>query len=164
MRTALAIAALLVVGTACDASTTTVAPTPAPTVTVTATATEVVTEEPTDAPGRDACDDLVGGESLAFVFVTEPAPGTQVSSPFEFAGCSNTFEAAYEWRLLDRDGRILAQGFGNATCGTGCVGTFRQSVTFTVTDRQVGTLQVFTTSAEDGSERDVNALPLVLEP
>lgn len=137
--------------------------------TVTATETETVTEGPTDGPtdivaSGDSCSDLVGGESLAFVFVTAPAIGTQVSSPFTVAGCANAFEAAYSWELLDRDGAVLVEGFGTASCGTGCVGTFSFDVSYTVPERQVGTLRVFTVSAMDGSDDDVNAIPLVLEP
>ncbi len=164
MRALLFSSAVLLLATACDSSTT-VEPTPSPTVTVTATATETVTAEPTEPDAvADPCATLVDGDSLAFVFVTAPVPGATVSSGFTFSGCSNAFEAAHQWRLLDRDGRELASGFGSATCGTGCVGTFQQTVEFTVGSRQVGRLEVFTTSAQDGSVQDLNAIPLVLEP
>ncbi len=161
MRKSLVVLALALAATACDSgSTTTGEPTPAPTVTV--TATETVTEAPVEL--LDPCDALVGGDAMAFVFVTSPPPGTMVSSGFSFSGCSNTFEAAYVWELLAADNTQLASGFGTATCGTGCVGTLSQPVTFTVSTQQVGTLRVFTESAEDGSEQDLNSIPLVLMP
>ncbi len=148
---------------ACESTPT--APEPAPTVTVTATETETAAPaEPTAAPAADACDDLQGGEQLAFILVTEPAVGTAVSSGFTFGGCSNVFEAAYQWELRAADGTVLAEGFGAATCGTGCVGTFSAQVPFQVQQAQVGELEVWAASAQDGSKEHVNLLPLLLQP
>lgn len=163
-RTLAVVVATLALGAACDSSDPSAAPEPAPTVTVTETVTPSPSQpQATDAP-VDPCAALVGGEGLAFVFVTSPAPGTMVQSGFTFSGCSNTFEATHQWRLKDRDGAVLANGFGTATCGTGCVGTFQQEVTYQVSQTQVGTLEVFTSSAEDGSDQDMNSIPLVLQP
>lgn len=148
---------------ACDTAPAPTTPSPAPTVTT--TVTEYVTEDPTTPPTtQDACAALEDGESMAFVFVTWPTSGTTVQSGFTVTGCANTFEAAYSWRLKDGSGAILASGFGTATCGTGCVGTFTQPVSYTVSETQVGTLEVYTASAEDGSDQHLNAIPLVLEP
>jgi hypothetical protein len=137
---------------------------PAPTVTVT------VTEEapsPSDdtSPGTvlDVCNQD-GLDGFAFIFVTSPTPGAPLSDGATVEGCSNTFEAGYVYELLDRDGAVLDEGFGAATCGSGCVGTFSFPVSFTVAEAQVGTLRVFAESAEDGSEVDVNAIPVMLEP
>lgn len=121
---------------------------------------------PPEQTASSTCDDVAaaGGESLAFVFVEEPVPGAEVSPGFEVSGCSNSFEATYEWELLARDGGELASGFGTASCGTGCVGTFSFDVDYTVGEMQVGTLRVFTSSAEDGSVQDLNSIPLRLTP
>jgi hypothetical protein len=161
-----AIAALGIVAAGCTADPVSTSPEPGPTVTVTETVTDRVTLAPTEpaAATIDPCEVLVGGEALAFVFVTSPTPGTMVSSGFAFTGCSNEFEAAHQWELLDGNDALLANGFGMATCGTGCVGTFTQTVNFSVASAQVGTLRVFTTSAQDGSAIDLNSIPLVLQP
>lgn len=158
------VAALALTAAACDTGTSTADPEPAPTVTVTVTETPDPGPTATPVATGDPCDDLVGGETLAFVFVTSPAPGTMVSDGFSFSGCANAFEATYGWRLEDANGAVLANGFGTASCGTGCVGTFTTPVAFTVSQVQVGALVVFTSSAEDGSEQDVNVIPLVLQP
>lgn len=145
---------------------------PGPTMTV--TATETATDAPEPLPAETVtlepvasgpCDDLeTTGSGLAFVVVEGPIAGAAVSSPFDVSGCANAFEAAYQWRLLDRAGATLNEGFGTASCGTGCVGRFEESVDFEVTEVQVGSLQVFTISAEDGSEQDLNAIPVILTP
>lgn len=142
--------------------------------TMTVTATETATDQPEPLPAEtvtlepetsSVCDDLATtGSGLAFVVVEQPLAGASVQSPFQVSGCSNAFEAAHEWRLLDRTGATIAEGFGTASCGTGCVGTFDQEVDFDVEAVQVGLLQVFTTSAEDGSEQDLNSIPVLLTP
>ncbi|MDX1620439.1 MAG: Gmad2 immunoglobulin-like domain-containing protein [Nitriliruptorales bacterium] len=137
-------------------------PTPTPTETAT------VTEEAAPSPVEEAsvCDEVkgAGGESLAFVFVEQPVPGTEVTSGFEVTGCANAFEATYEWELLDKEGAELAAGFGTASCGTGCVGDLSFTVEYTAAEMQVGSLRVFTRSARDGSVQDLNAIPLRLAP
>lgn len=145
---------------------------PAPTMTVTATETETDAPEPLPAETvtlepvtAGNCDDLkTTGSGLAFVVVEQPRPGDAVTSPFDVTGCSNAFEAAYAWRLVDRGGAVLDEGFGSASCGTGCVGDLGFEVTFDVDEVQVASLEVFTQSAEDGSEQDLNVIPVVLTP
>lgn len=143
----------------------TVTPTTAePTPTDTPSPTETAASDP--IPQTSVCAEVkeAGGESLAFVFVEQPLPGADVTSGFEVVGCSNSFEATFEWELLDAEGSELASSFGTASCGTGCVGDFSFTVDYTVAELQVGTLRVFTRSAEDGSIQDLNAIPLRLQP
>ncbi|HEX2027831.1 MAG TPA: Gmad2 immunoglobulin-like domain-containing protein [Nitriliruptorales bacterium] len=144
--------------------------TPAPTVTVTVPVTKP-SPEATDDGGAAAgpCADLGPGSTitdLAVLFVTAPTVGAEVSSGFAVAGCTNAFEATFQWELVDRDGAVLAGGNGTATCGSGCLGTFEFTVDYTVERPILGTLKVFTLSAEDASAdpQDLNALPLRLQP
>jgi hypothetical protein len=166
-----AIAALTACGGAADDE----GATPAPTVTVTVTETATPapaedpspTAEPSPAPtgvsGEDPC--AAGGlEGHAFIFVTSPAPGAELASGDTVEGCSNTFEATYQYELLDRDGTVLDEGFGTASCGSGCVGEFDFTLDFSVDEETVGTLRVFAESARDGSEELVNAIPVRLAP
>lgn len=149
-------------------------PVPAETITVTETVTAAAptpteddTSEPAEQPtgnDTDTCDELRGGEQLGFIFVTSPTPGQTVGRRFTVEGCSNSYEATYVYELVDRDGRVLDDGFGTASCGTGCVGDFSFTVKADVDERQVLTLRVFSESAEDGSEQDVNSIPVVIEP
>lgn len=171
MRTPLVVAAAAVALAACGGGANEPAA-PAPTVTVTETVTAAPSPDPTPATGTgaasngDVCADVAasGGESLAFLFVTTPTIGSAVTPGFEVTGCSNSFEASFQWELLDGEGAELTSDFGTASCGTGCVGDFSFTVDYVVDELQVGTLRVFSTSPKDGTEQDLNVLPLRLEP
>lgn len=160
-RIAIGIVALALVGAACtDAE----PGQPAETITVTETVTETVT--PTDSaptPAGDSCETLSNGEELAFIFVTSPAPGAEISGDtIAVEGCSNTFEAAYQWELSDRDGNVVVDGNGSASCGTGCVGTFSFDITHGLSGRQVAYIHVFDLSAEDGSRELETVIPVIV--
>lgn len=154
-------------------------PAPQPTVTVTVTetatpaATETVTAEPTqpggeqtaDGQGSDGAEGVCQQSGLAeqgFIFVTTPRPGEPVASPFTVEGCSNTFEANVQWRLVTRDGATISEGNTTATCGTGCVGDFSFEVAFPDGQSGIAFLEAFETSPQDGSEQLLNSIPLVL--
>lgn len=133
----------------------------APIVTVTKTVVPPATAVPGGVAARACTPDLTG---FSFIFVTSPAPGARVKSPLVGEGCANVFEGNVEWRLRSDQGATIAEGFTTATCGTGCVGDFRFEVAFSTSERQIATLEVFSTSAEDGSIEHLNAVPLLLEP
>ena len=110
-----------------------------------------------------ACDAALPDAALVLVF--EPASGAEVSRGFEASGCSRTFEGTVTWRLLDRSGQTLAQGFtmGGAVDGPG---SFSFTVQYESAERQFGHLEVFEEDVSGGEgfppPRDV--VPLVLEP
>lgn len=91
-------------------------------------------------------------------------PGDAVSSLVTIAGFANTFEANVIIRIVDANGEVLKETFTTATCGSGCWGDFSENVAFDVTEEQEGRIVVLTYSAEDGSERDVISIPVLLMP
>ena len=116
----------------------------------------VVLEEPV---GRD--DYL---DQLPAVFVDRPAWGGVLANPARIRGMANVFEATFHVRLLDGDGRSLADGTVNATCGTGCWGTFDEFLPYSVPRAGWGTLQVYVLSAQDGSVENLTEYPVWLTP
>jgi immunoglobulin-like protein involved in spore germination/sporulation and spore germination protein len=86
------------------------------------------------------------------ILVEYPAVGDAISSPSQLRGTANTFEATFEYELRDSAGDKLVGTFVTATCGTGCRGTFDETLTFTPGGQTTGTLVVFERSAEDGSK------------
>jgi hypothetical protein len=94
------------------------------------------------------------------ILVEHPAVGDVVSSPFRLQGTANTFEANFEYELLDSAGRKLAGTFVTATCGTGCRGTFDETVTFDRGGASSGSLVVLERSAEDGSRINEVKIPI----
>lgn len=91
------------------------------------------------------------------VLVESPLPFEEVSSPITAVGTANTFEANFQYELLDADGDIVDENFVTATSGTGTRGTFE----FTTAEfDDVATLVVFESSAEDGSRIHEVEIPL----
>ncbi len=109
----------------------------------------------------------VGGESYTRADFEEQTPSVLVESPLAFeqvttpltaSGTANTFEANFQYELLDAEGNVIDENFVTATSGTGTRGTF-EFTTAAVDD--VATLVVFETSAEDGSRIREVKIPLV---
>jgi germination protein M len=91
------------------------------------------------------------------VLVESPLPFEEVTSPITAVGTANTFEANFQYELLDADGEIVDENFVTATSGTGTRGTFE----FTTADfDDVAALVVFESSAEDGSRIHEVEIPL----
>ncbi len=174
------VAAVALVGAACngdDATPTpagTQTPTPTPivtqtppptegTATSTPTPTPVVTETPAPA---DACADLhPDAVEASFVFVASVASGDELPSGATVEGCSRTFESNVTWSLVDRDGNTLAEGF---TMGGGVDGhaTYEFDVEYEVDEAQIGHLVVEAPdpSGGEGFPPVTNRIPVVLVP
>jgi len=101
----------------------------------------------------------------AFVIATEPEAGERVASGFEVEGCSRTFESNVNWKLLGRDGSVLASG-NTQGGGVDGPGTFSFTVPFSVEEAQIGHLEVFEedVSGGEGFPPGRTVLPLVLKP
>ena len=104
-----------------------------------------------DAVGRAdesfACDDSL--PEAALVVVTSPASGEEVASGFAVTGCSRTFESNVQWRLLARDGEVLASGHA---MGGGVDGPapFAFTVDYQASERQLAHLEVFEEDVSGG--------------
>lgn len=109
--------------------------------------------EPDPAAMDDPCAPHAGREAEAFIDVVSPVNGQQVDGPVELVGCSNVYEANVLYRVLDAAGDVVVEGFTTATCGSGCVGEFREQIHLDAVGEL--TLEVFWEDAADGSERDV---------
>jgi hypothetical protein len=95
------------------------------------------------------------------ILLESPAPGATVSSPLRITGTGNTFEATYQWEVLDADGGTVAAGFDTATSGTGTRGTFDTEIDLGDATGAI-TLRLFEASAKDGSEINEVTIPLTV--
>jgi hypothetical protein len=109
--------------------------------------------------GRAAFQDLLGA-----ILVESPIIGAKVSSPVTVSGTANVFEATVSLRILDENGNEIARTFTTATCGTGCRGDYSVSVPFNLDRQQRGTVEVFESSAKDGSPINEVDIPVILMP
>jgi hypothetical protein len=108
---------------------------------------------------RQSLEDL-----LPPIVVEAPLIGQRVSSPVTIAGTATVFEATVSIRILDANGKELANTFTTATCGTGCRGDYSVAVSYSVGHEQQGTIEVFESSAQDGSAINVQSIPVTLTP
>jgi hypothetical protein len=118
---------------------------------------------PTGEPfGRADFADL-----LPRIIVLTPAIGQHVTSPITISGTADVKEATVSVRLLDGAGKEIATKFTTATCGTGCRGDYSVNLSYTVPKKQpctdqLGRLQVYEVSGEDGSRISVVDVPLTI--
>ncbi len=91
-----------------------------------------------------------------------PIIGQRVSSPIVVSGTADVFEATVSLRVLDKSGTEIARTFTQATCGTGCRGDYSVSVSYRIDHEQPGTVEVFESSAKDGSAVNVVRIPVTL--
>ena len=101
---------------------------------------------------------------LPSIFVDRPAFGAAAGNPVRVTGNANTFEATFRIAILDGSGRSIADEQAMATCGSGCRGTFDQTVRYDVGKAQWGVLRVYYGSAKDGSPQDIRDYPVWLTP
>jgi Immunoglobulin-like domain of bacterial spore germination len=95
------------------------------------------------------------------ILVEGPLPFAAVTSPLRAWGTANTFEATFEYELLDPAGKVLSKNFVTATSGSGTRGTYDFTVPFEAPDG-LGKLVVFERSAADGSRLHQVEIPLSL--
>ena len=98
------------------------------------------------------------------IVVRTPWAQDEIVSPVTVSGTADVFEATVSIRVLDEHGQELASGFATATCGSGCRGRYSTELFFFVDRRQPGTVEVFESSAEDGSQLFLVSIPVVLVP
>jgi hypothetical protein len=126
---------------------------------------EVASPTPDPELVDDPCRDHEDRDDEAFISVVSPVGDQHVSDDtVELIGCSNVFEANVQWSLYDGDGRELETGFTTATCGSGCVGEFRDEVSLEAfADEPYAELHVYSEDASGEEDRQhLTAIPLVL--
>jgi hypothetical protein len=98
------------------------------------------------------------------ILIDTPAPGGTLPSPGRVTGTADVFEAQLRLQVLDGRRNVLIDVPVQATCGTGCRGTFDVTVRYTIPAVGWGTLRVFDLSAKDGTPADVSEYPVWLTP
>lgn len=94
------------------------------------------------------------------IWVTSPAPGEVIKSPFVLKGTARVFEAMVAYRVKDASGNVLAKGFTMASEGAPGRGDFEASVDFKPAGPGKGHIEVFWSSPKDGSDLDTVVVPV----
>lgn len=97
------------------------------------------------------------------IFVETPASGGLLGNPARIVGETNVFEAVFQAAILDAGGTIVAASRVDASCGTGCWGTFDVTIQYNA-PAQWGTLRVWDVSPRDGTPAHVRDHRVWLSP
>lgn len=99
--------------------------------------------------------------NIVNIIVTQPRPNTDVGLPLTISGEARVFENSVNIRLRNASGTELVEVVTTATAtSTGQYGAFTASVTYPAPGTQTGTVEVFTLSAQDGSEIEKVIIPI----
>jgi hypothetical protein len=101
---------------------------------------------------------------LPAIVVASPVIGGRITSPVTVSGTADVFEAVVSIRILNSAGKEIARTFTMAACGTGCRGDYSVAVSYSVTSIQHGTVEVYESSAKNGSPINVQRIPVLLGP
>jgi len=97
------------------------------------------------------------------LLVVSPEPKSTVTSPLMVTGFGRTFEQTFGWRIKDSAGTVVASGFDMTDAASmGQFGPFSFEVFLPALASQSFTLQVFESSAKDGSDQSVVTVALNL--
>jgi len=96
------------------------------------------------------------------IIVENPNPGDEIGLPLRISGRARVFENQFVYRLKDGDGSVLSQGSIYAhSPDVGLYGPFEADVNYPEPKGTAGELEVFDSSAKDGSEIDKVVIPVV---
>ena len=91
-----------------------------------------------------------------------PLTNATLTSPVTISGEASVFEGNVQWRISDRSGRVLAEGFTTASVGAPGRGTFSVLATYTVTTATIAFVEVFSRSPKDGTVEEIVRIPVTL--
>jgi Immunoglobulin-like domain of bacterial spore germination/Sporulation and spore germination len=100
-------------------------------------------------------------DETPIILVESPLPYETAGNPIRATGTANTFEATFQYDVVDPDGNVVDTQFVTATSGSGTRGTFDFTTKpFTVSHPGLGALVVYELSAKDGSRIHETKIPL----
>jgi len=94
--------------------------------------------------------------------VTAPRAHAEVGESFELRGTARTFENAVSYRVVGDDGRKIGEGYMTAVGEMGSFSPYSTTVTVTRGYRGAARLEVYQSSAKDGSEIDKVIVPIII--
>ena len=103
-------------------------------------------------------------DQLPAIFIDRPAWSAAFGNPGTASGLANVFEATFRIQVQNAAGTTIADKQVLASCGTGCWGTWKTSLGYSVAKAQWGTLRVYDLSAKDGTPENVTEYPVWLTP
>jgi len=110
------------------------------------------------SPGRDSPEKAGAGN----IIVTSPRDGEEIGLPAEIRGEARVFENQLNYRIMDANGKILAENYALADSpDIGRYGPFIILANYAEPETESGSIEVFNYSAKDGSEENKVAVSVV---
>ncbi|HLC70000.1 MAG TPA: Gmad2 immunoglobulin-like domain-containing protein [Patescibacteria group bacterium] len=95
------------------------------------------------------------------IFVTEPKPGDEIGLPVTIKGEARVFENTFNYRIKDKNGKILWESFGMTEApDAGIFGAFTVETNYSKPATEEGTIEVFEYSPKDGGEENMVIVPV----
>ncbi|MFZ5633462.1 MAG: Gmad2 immunoglobulin-like domain-containing protein [Bacillota bacterium] len=94
------------------------------------------------------------------IWVTHPVAGQIAGVPLLVKGSARVFEGAVCARLLDAEGKKIAEGCATASRGAPGRGDFEMKLTYPPPGKGSGMLEVYWASPKDGSPLDTVKIPI----
>jgi hypothetical protein len=102
-------------------------------------------------------------DETPIILVESPLPFEAVANPIRATGTANTFEATFQYEVVDPAGKVVDTHFVMATSGSGQRGTFDFTTKPYTGPAGTGALVVFELSAKDGSRIHEVRIPVQLQ-
>ena len=103
-------------------------------------------------------------DETPIILVESPLPFEAVGNPLRAKGTANTFEATFQYEVVEPEGRIVDSTFVTATSGSGQRGTFDFTTQpYEISRPGLGALVVFELSAKDGSRIHLVEIPVQMD-
>jgi len=100
-------------------------------------------------------------DETPIILVESPLPFETAGNPIRATGTANTFEATFQYDVVDPDGNVVDTHFVMATSGSGQRGTFDfMTKRYAISRAGLGKLVVYELSAKDGSRIHETKIPL----
>lgn len=98
------------------------------------------------------------------IIVEKPKVYSGVTNSLVVAGKARVFEAQFQARIKDAQGKVLVKKTVTASVGAPEFGIYSATLTFNqVSETQLGLVEVYAISEKDGSEVDLVAVPILLK-
>lgn len=98
---------------------------------------------------------------VPMILVSRPVIGARIPATITVTGSADVFEAVVHVRILNANGRRLTATHVLATCGTGCRGTYKATLTYHVLRKQRGTVVINGDNGK-GTQPPVTRVPVLL--
>ncbi len=121
---------------------------------------DIITDTDQDAQNSDISEPVVSESGN--IKVISPKPEEKIYSPLLVKGEARVFENVFHIRLKNSNGEILVEKNGSTNAQeVGEFGSFGELILFDENISGKGVLEVYSTSAKDGSEQDMVLIPII---